>query len=193
MTMTKSTTGAAFSALKSAALDFISRKSTKTHVMAFCLGILFCIVSFRIHPPVIPGEVQTAATEPVMFGAESMAADIDTDAECVARVLYGIRGYDLSENAKRAVIEVIMNRTADTAREFRNFNSIEAVCEQPSQWQGYSSDGQYLREDYELALEVLNSTDRARTIPADCYFLLVQQGEVTVRTEYEGGSTWKVR
>lgn len=117
----------------------------------------------------------------------------DYDAECVARVLYGIREYDLSDNAKTAVIEVIENRKADTACEFRTVNSIVDVCEQPNQWQGYVSGGSYLKEDYELALEVLYDSSDARTIPEGCFFLIVNTGEVVVRTEWDGGNEWSVR
>jgi len=184
------------SELKAAALAFLLKRSTLTHILAFLLGSLVAVIGLRVNtkPVEIPEPVATPA--PVVEMSERAVGtthQTDYDAECIARVLYGIRGYDLSADAKTAVIEVIQNRVADTACEFRTVNSIVEVCEQPNQWQGYVSGGSYLKEDYELALEVLYNTSGARTIPEGCFFLVVNQGEVIARTKWDGGNEWSVR
>jgi hypothetical protein len=177
------------------ALELLRSRQALTHYLAFALGMVVAIVSLRC--TTAPAE-EAPAPEPVAVVAEAPAeapAPVpapNADAECVARVLYGVRGYDLSENAKTAIIEVIKNRVADTACEFRTIDSVVAACEQANQWQGYVSDGPYLREDYVLALRVLNDTTGARTIPEGCFFLVVKQGEVTARTEWNGGNEWRV-
>lgn len=179
--------------IRAAARDILHARKMQTHVMAFGLGVLSCIVAMRIvaGPVAEPGEPEPI---PVVVAAvaEEPTTGRDADAECVARVLYGVRDYGLPENAKTAIIEVIMNRVADTACEFRTIEDIEAACEQANQWQGYISGGSYLREDYELALKVLNDTSGARTVPEGCFFLVVKQGEVIARTEWDGGNEWRV-
>ena len=181
--------------VSAAVLYFLKKRSTQTHALAFFLGVLFCTVALRV---VGTQTGEPAEPEPVAVAAEAPAEDPapvstqDAEAECVARVLYGVRGYGLSEDAKTAIIEVIKNRVADTACEFRTIESVEAACEQANQWQGYDSDGPYLREDYALALRVLNDTSGARTIPEGCFFLVVKQGEVIARTKWDGGNEWRV-
>lgn len=181
---------------KESARDFICKRSTQTHALAFLLGVVLGVVTLRAttQPQELsaPEPVAAAASETVVQ-ATGTVHQTDYDAECVARVLYGIRGYELSDNAKTAVVEVIKNRKADTACEFRTVNSIVEVCEQPNQWQGYVSGGNYLKEDYELALKVLYDNNSARTIPDGCFFLVVNTGEVVVRTEWDGGNEWSVR
>ena len=180
--------------VSAAVLHFIKKRSTQTHALAFVLGVLICTVTLRVATPA----EEAPAPEPVAVAAEAPAVDPapvpiqDADAECVARVLYGVRDYGLPENAKTAIIEVIKNRVADTACEFRTIESVEAACEQANQWQGYVSDGPYLREDYDLARRVLNDTSGARTIPEGCFFLVVKQGEVIARTKWDGGNEWRV-
>ena len=181
--------------VSAAVLHFLKRRSTQTHALAFVIGVLIGTVALRVAAPA----EEPAAPEPVAVVAEAAAVAPspvpaqNAEAEHVARVLYGVRGYDLSENAKTAIIEVIKNRVADTACEFRTIESVVAACEQANQWQGYDSDGPYLREDYDLALRVLNDTTGARTIPEGCFFLVVKQGEVTARTEWNGGNEWRVK
>lgn len=105
----------------------------------------------------------------------------DADAETVARVLYGYRYYNLSDNAKNAIIDVILNRVACTYGEFGD--TIYAVCSKESQWIGYSDDSDYLLSDYELAYKRLYE-DSARTVPESCYWVAAEDGAVRVRTEF---------
>lgn len=179
---------------KAAALAFILKRSTQTHILAFLLGATLAVIGLRSTvKPIEAPEATTAPVEVVIEQPTGTEYQTDYDAACVARVLYGIRGYELSSTAKAAVIEVIKNRVADTVCEFRTVNSVQEVCEQPNQWQGYTANGSYLKEDYDLALEVLYDTSGARTIPEGCFFLMVNHGEVVVRTEWDGGNEWSVR
>ena len=117
---------------------------------------------------------------------------LDEGALAIARVLYGIRGYELSDNAKTAVIEVILNRVSDDAREFRTLDSVVAVCEQNNAFQNYEPNGQYLQSDYDLAYNKIYSSSQARVSPEGCYFLTCEYGKVIVRTEFKGGNKWEV-
>lgn len=180
--------------LRAAAHAFFFKRSTQTHILAFLLGAVLTVVALRAITR--PGEKPEVVAEPMIEDVGQPTGTMhqsDYDAECVARVLYGIRGYELSDEAKTAVIEVIKNRKDDTECEFRAVNTIVDVCEQPNQWQGYVSGGSYLKEDYELALKVLYDNSGARTIPEGCFFMIVNKGEVIARTKWDGGNEWIVR
>lgn len=181
--------------VRTAIVRFLRRRSTKTHVLAYVLGALCATVLMRVSTT--PPKAQAVEPTPeITYITPAPVTDseyqTDYDAACVARVLYGIRDYELSEDAKTAVIEVILNRAECSFGEFGD--TVSEVCEKPQQWQGYSSDGKYLKEDYELALEVLHGTNSVRTIPEGCYYLVVKQGAVSARTEWDdSGNEWTVK
>ena len=166
------------------------KRSVYVNAFCFFLGILCSIVTLRVAQRPVAVAEEPRPTAVVVTAASTSSKN--TDAECVARVLYGVREYALSDSAKVAIVEVIMNRVADTACEFRTIDSIEEACEQANQWQGYSSGGTYLLSDYELALNTLNNESNARTVPEGCFFLVVKHGEVIARTKWDGGNEWKV-
>lgn len=176
---------------------FLHSRSTQSHILAFMLGVLAGTVLIRmyVNPAVkleAEAEPQQVATYTQQIADIPAEPTIDNDAACVARVLYGISGYGLSANAKTAVIEVVLNRVECSYGEFGD--TVQAVCDKPEQWQGYSSDGKYLKEDYDLALEVLYGSNSARVIPEGCYYLVVRPGEVSARTEWDdSGNEWTVR
>lgn len=165
-------------------------QETKSYILAFLLGILTCIVGMRATERYIQ---RTININGALLEDIPVASSTREDAACIARVLYGIRDYELSEKAKAAVVEIVLNRLSDTDREFRNYNTIRAVCNQPEQWQGYNPGGPYLETDYELALAVMNNDTGSRVVPENCYFLLVKQGEIIARTEFNGGNEWTVK
>lgn len=180
--------------LRATAHTFFFKRSTQTHILAFLIGAVLTVVALRVITR--PVETPEVVAEPAIADVGQPTGTVhqtDYDAECIARVLYGIRGYGLSDDAKTAVIEVIINRKEDTACEFRTVNTIVDVCEQTNQWQGYVSGGSYLKEDYELALKVLYDSSGARTIPEGCFFMIVNKGEVIARTKWDGGNEWIVR
>lgn len=117
----------------------------------------------------------------------------DLDAASVARVLYGFRYYNLSDTAKEAIIDVILNRAACSYGEFGN--DIHDVCAKEAQWQGYDDNGCYLKADYELAYEKLYGNSSVRSIPETCYWVVAEDGAVRVRTSFKVTSStnsWRV-
>lgn len=117
----------------------------------------------------------------------------DLDAASVARVLYGFRYYNLSDTAKEAIIDVILNRAACSYGEFGN--DIHDVCAKEAQWQGYDDNGCYMKADYELAYAKLYGNTSVRSIPENCYWVVAEDGAVCVRTSFKvTGSTnsWRV-
>lgn len=117
----------------------------------------------------------------------------DLDAASVARVLYGFRYYNLSDTAKEAIVDVILNRAACSYGEFGN--DIHDVCAKEAQWQGYDDNGCYMKADYELAYAKLYGNSSMRSIPENCYWVVAEDGAVCVRTSFKvTGSTnsWRV-
>lgn len=166
---------------------FIPRRQRDT--VACLAGILLAIISCRYILPEF--RVQTVKV-PVEVNSESeqVADTIDTDAANMARVLYGLTQYNLSDNAKIAVFETIESRAQCTYGEFGD--TISEVCLKPDQWQGFNKDSSYLQSDYDLALAYLNDDSGARLTPEGCYWLTVSNNGVSVRNKFDGGQVWKV-
>ena len=117
----------------------------------------------------------------------------DPDAASVARVLYGFRYYNLSDTAKEAIIDVILNRVACSYGEFGN--DIHEVCAKEAQWQGYDDSGCYMKADYELAYAKLYGNSSVRNIPENCYWVVAEDGAVCVRTSFkvtDSTNSWRV-
>ena len=117
----------------------------------------------------------------------------DQDAASVARVLYGFRYYNLSDTAKEAIIDVILNRVACSYGEFGN--DIHEVCAKEAQWQGYDDSGCYMKSDYELAYAKLYGNSSVRSIPENCYWVVAEDGAVCVRTSFkvtDSTNSWRV-
>lgn len=117
----------------------------------------------------------------------------DPDAASVARVLYGFRYYNLSDTAKEAIIDVILNRVACSYGEFGN--DIHEVCAKEAQWQGYDDSGCYMKSDYELAYTKLYGNSSVRSIPENCYWVVAEDGAVCVRTSFkvtDSTNSWRV-
>ena len=117
----------------------------------------------------------------------------DPDAASVARVLYGFRYYNLSDTAKEAIIDVILNRVACNYGEFGN--DIHDVCAKEAQWQGYDDSGCYMKSDYELAYAKLYGNSSVRSIPENCYWVVAEDGAVCVRTSFkitDSTNSWRV-
>ena len=117
----------------------------------------------------------------------------DPDAASVARVLYGFRYYNLSDTAKEAIIDVILNRVACSYGEFGN--DIHDVCAKEAQWQGYDDSGCYMKSDYELAYAKLYGNSSVRSIPENCYWVVAEDGAVCVRTSFkitDSTNSWRV-
>lgn len=159
-------------------------------ILSGLIGALIAIMVARATFSGFPVEI-IDISDPI---TESSVADVEPvineEAANIARVLYGVKDYQLSENAKIAIIETIFSRVECGYGEFGD--TINEVCLKPLQWQGFVEGSDYLKEDYELALRCLNDTSGARVTPEGCYWFVVSRDGVTVRTEFEGGNTWKV-
>ena len=168
----------------------LSKYVHKRDIMAFLLGALAMIISVRLFCTIeCVAEMPNDTTTPVE-SVEPEEPTYNEEAANIARVLYGVREYQLSEDAKIAIIETIFSRAECTYGEFGD--TVNEVCLKPLQWQGFVEDSSYLREDYDLALQYLEGDRTMRITPEGCYWLVVSRDGVTVRTKFEGGNSWTI-
>lgn len=170
----------------------LSKYIHKRDVLAFCLGALAMIISVRFmcnKEVVVETPIETV---PVITEAPVIPRTpaVNTDAANIARVLYGVKEYHLSDDAKTAIIETIFSRAECSYGEFGD--TVTEVCLKPQQWQGFAENSAYLREDYELALSYIEGDRSVRITPEGCYWFVVSENGVTVRTKFEGGNSWTI-
>ena len=112
----------------------------------------------------------------------------------VARALYGIRQYNLSPDAKRAYIQVMLNRANPEIQYdvMKGTDDLASVLAVPKQWQGYNSEGNYTEEDFQLVKEFLESGS-GNVLNNDRYFWVeVRQGYIICKTDISGsGKNYK--
>lgn len=112
----------------------------------------------------------------------------------VARALYGIRQYNLSPDAKRAYIQVMLNRANPEIQYdvMKGTDDLASVLAVPKQWQGYNPEGNYTEEDFKLVKEFLESGS-GNVLNNDRYFWVeVRQGYIICKTDINGsGKNYK--
>ena len=112
----------------------------------------------------------------------------------VARALYGIRQYNLSPDAKRAYIQVMLNRANPEIQYdvMKGTDDLASVLAVPKQWQGYNPEGNYTEKDFQLVKEFLESGS-GNVLNNDRYFWVeVRQGYIICKTDISGsGKNYK--
>ena len=112
----------------------------------------------------------------------------------VARALYGIRQYNLSPDAKRAYIQVMLNRANPEIQYdvMKGTDDLASVLAVPKQWQGYNPEGNYTEDDFQLVKEFLESGS-GNVLNNDRYFWVeVRQGYIICKTDINGsGKNYK--
>lgn len=112
----------------------------------------------------------------------------------VARALFGIRDYHLSPDAKRAYIQVMLNRANPEIQYdvMKGTDDLASVLAVPKQWQGYNPEGNYTEEDFQLVKEFLESGS-GNVLNNDRYFWVeVRQGYIICKTDISGsGKNYK--
>lgn len=116
--------------------------------------------------------------------AQEALAAARAEREAAARVLYGTALHH-SEDAQRAVVWCIINRVESSLYP----DTIEAVCEQESQWMGYSAENPVIESLYKIADEVISGWQSGgyRAISPDYLFLTWTRDEIVLRTTFTEG------
>ena len=100
--------------------------------------------------------------------------------EYIAKLLYSYRNNEVRD--LRTAIWCVFNRVDNPAYP----DSIKGVCEQPSQWMGYSSDNPVLADLYDLAMEELETYYNGyRPVSADYIYMSWSSKEIVLRDTWE--------
>lgn len=97
-----------------------------------------------------------------------------TDAKWLATIVDAVAP-NSDDNCKLAIMECIVNRTRASGFP----NTIEGVCAEKNQWQGYTNDSTYTDETYKLAKNFRNSIKEPRISP-------INGDMVYMRVDYTG-------
>ena len=109
---------------------------------------------------------------------------IKSEAEYIAKVLYGT-AQNNTERDQRTVIWCILNRVDNIAYP----NTVKEVCEQPSQWMGYSDKNPVLASLYNVAMKELETWHNDyRPVNTDYIYMSWSSREITLRDTYEKGT-----
>ncbi len=118
---------------------------------------------------------------------------IELEAEWIARVMYGMYRPEHKDSDLRAIVWCILNRVDNKAYP----GEIQAVCQQKSQWMGYSDDNPVIAKMYDIALAELKKWhgDAVRPMSADYVYLTWSSKEILLRDTFaENRSTnyWRM-
>ena len=188
----------AFVALK--AWDGITRaakwywKRYARETLCFLCGFLLAIIVLRMAPAKQITETAVAETVTVQETRTATEGQKTTLYRNVARALFGIRDYHLSPDAKRAYIQVMLNRANPEIQYdvMKGTDDLASVLAVPKQWQGYNPEGNYTEEDFQLVKEFLESGS-GNVLNNDRYFWVeVRQGYIICKTDISGsGKNYK--
>lgn len=163
--------------------------------LCFLCGFLLAIIVLRSAPA--KQETDTVGSETITVQEPQRTAtegQKTTLYRNVARALYGIRQYNLSLDAKRAYIQVMLNRANPEIQYdvMKGTDDLASVLAVPKQWQGYNPEGNYTEEDFQLVKEFLESGS-GNVLNNDRYFWVeVRQGYIICKTDINGsGKNYK--
>lgn len=163
--------------------------------LCFLCGFLLAIIVLRSGQTKQMTETAVAETvtvqEPQRTATEGQKTTLYRN---VARALYGIRQYNLSPDAKRAYIQVMLNRANPEIQYdvMKGTDDLASVLAVPKQWQGYNPEGNYTEEDFQLVKEFLESGS-GNVLNNDRYFWVeVRQSYIICKTDISGsGKNYK--
>lgn len=163
--------------------------------LCFLCGFLLAIIVLRIAPSKQATETAVAETVTVQETQRPATEGQKTTLyRNVARALFGIRDYHLSPDAKRAYIQVMLNRANPEIQYdvMKGTDDLASVLAVPKQWQGYNPEGNYTEEDFQLVKEFLESGS-GNVLNNDRYFWVeVRQGYIICKTDISGsGKNYK--
>ena len=118
---------------------------------------------------------------------------IELEAEWIARVMYGMYRPEHKDSDLRAIVWCILNRVDNKAYP----GEVQAVCQQKSQWMGYSDDNPVIAKMYDIALVELKKWhgDSVRPMSSDYVYLTWSSKEILLRDTFaENRSTnyWRM-
>lgn len=178
--------------IKKAARWYWKRYAKET--LCFLCGFLLALIILRT------GQTkQLEAMETRLAAAQIVEVEVEKEPtngqkislyRNVARALYGVRDYNLSDNAKKAYIQIMLNR-ADPNVQYdvmRGTDDLASVLAKPNQWQGYRSDGNYTEADFQLVKDFLES-GQGNILNSDKYYWCeIKPGYIICKADINGNT-----
>lgn len=125
-------------------------------------------------------EIQALRAEYENFTPEEL---LKQEGEFLARMLYAYRNN--SERDLRTAIWCALNRVDSIGYP----NSVKEVCQQPSQWMGYSDDNPILNNLYEIAIKELETWHSGyRPVGIEYIYMNWSTKQITLRDTWEKGN-----
>lgn len=125
-------------------------------------------------------EIQALRAEYENFTPEEL---LKQEGEFLARMLYAYRNN--SERDLRTAIWCALNRVDSVGYP----NSVKEVCQQPSQWMGYSDDNPILNNLYEIAIKELETWHSGyRPVGTEYVYMNWSTKQITLRDTWEKGN-----
>ena len=180
-------------------LDFIIAFGLEymTQIICLAIGITLGAVLMHSHMAKVVTSVKEDYEQERIVAAQNAEAEVEKQAtegqkislyRNVARALYGVRDYNLSPEAKRAYIQIMLNR-ADPNVQYdvmAGTDDLASVLAKPNQWQGYRSDGNYTEADFQLVKEFLES-GQGNILNSDKYYWCeIKQGYIICKADING-------
>lgn len=106
----------------------------------------------------------------------------------VARALYGVHEKKLSDDAKKAYIQIMLNR-ADPNVQYdimKGTDDLASVLAVPGQWEGYRPDGNYTEADFQLVKEFLESGNGNFLNSDKYYWCEIKPGYIICKADING-------
>ena len=159
-----------------------------------CLSIaVYTVVIFRVaskqavekyeaHLAEVRAQEEAAALEERQ--SDPYTAQLDAEAEQLARVLYGVK--DNKTDDLITYCWCVFNRVDNSAFP----STLEDVIAQPNQWMRYDQTNPILESLYQLAREQLNTwhTENHRPVSADYVFANWSSNDICLRDNFHEGS-----
>lgn len=181
--------------IKTAAVWVWSRYARE--LVCLCLGLLMGLLIMSAHTDKAVNKV-TAQYETQIAEMQAVEAQTEMDKATegqkislyrnVARALYGVHEKKLSDDAKKAYIQIMLNR-ADPNVQYdimKGTDDLASVLAVPNQWEGYRPDGNYTEADFQLVKEFLES-GQGNILNSDKYYWCeVKQGYIICKADING-------
>ena len=156
--------------------------------LCFLCGFLLAIIVLRAVPAKQITETAVAETVTVQETRTATEGQKISLYRNVARALYGIKDYGLSNDGKRAYIQIMLNRANPNVQYdvMAGTDDLASVLAKPNQWQGYRADGNYTEADFQLVKEFLES-GQGNFLNSDKYYWCeIKPGYIICKADING-------
>ena len=158
--------------------------------MCFLCGFLLAIIILRTGQTkqIEAMEARLASAQVVEVEKEPTDGQKISLYRSVARALYGVHEKKLSDDAKKAYIQIMLNRANPNVQYdiMKGTDDLASVLAVPGQWEGYRPDGNYTEADFQLVKGFLES-GQGNILNSDKYYWCeIKPGYIICKADING-------